>query len=71
MSKLENFIYHDGKQFYFDTENYNDENPYSLGIQYEDGDTIKWTWEEKKMSGVLRRVGFENDLFVIEKISSI
>jgi hypothetical protein len=71
MNKLENYIYNDGKQFYFDTENYAEGNPYSLGIQYEDGDTIIWTWEEKKMSGVLRKIGFDNDLFLIEKATLI
>ena len=71
MSKLENFIYKDGERFYFDTENYNDEIPYSLAIQYEDGDTIIWDWENKKMSGVLRKISFDDDLFVIDKVNVI
>lgn len=69
MSKLENFIYKDGERFYLDTENYNDENPLALGIHFESGDTIKWEWENKKMSGVLRAISFDNDLFIIEKLT--
>ena len=71
MSNLENYIYKDGDNFYFDTENYSDSGSRSLLIQYEDGDTIKWMWENKKMSGVLRKVGFDNDLFLIKSVGLI
>lgn len=71
MSNLENYIYKDGDNFYFDTENYSDGGSRSLLIQYEDGDTIKWMWENKKMSGVLRKVGFDNDLFLIKSVGLI
>ena len=65
MSNLTAYVYKDGDKFYFDSENYNDNGP-SLSIDYEDGDMIKWTWEGKKMTGILREEGRNLGLFTIE-----
>jgi hypothetical protein len=65
MSNLTAYVYKDGDKFYFDSENYSDSGP-SLSIDYEDGDMIKWTWEGKKMTGILREEGRNLGLFTIE-----
>jgi hypothetical protein len=60
-------VYKDGDKFYFDSENYNDAQAL-LSIQYEDGDMIKWSWEGKKMTGVLREEGTNLGLYRIEDV---
>ena len=68
MIGLASFIYKDGEDFYFDTENYNQNSLKSLSIQFEDGDIIKWVWDDKRMNGVLRKVGMSEDLFIIKNV---
>ena len=65
MSDLTGFVYKVGEKFYFDSENYTEEGC-QLSIQYEDGDMIKWTWENKKMLGTIRQEGYDLGLFSIE-----
>lgn len=65
--ELEKFITRDGDTFYFDTETYEENQP-KLTIDYQDGDIIKWKWEDKRMSGTLRKVGYEDGLFRLEKV---
>lgn len=65
MSDLTEFVYKIEDTFYFDSENYA-ENGSQLSIQYEDGDMIKWTWENQKMIGTIRQEGFDLGLFSIE-----
>ena len=67
MSDASAHVYKDGDKFYFDSENYNDSKAL-LSIQYEDGDMIKWTWEGKKMLGVLREQGTNLGLYSIENV---
>ena len=67
MSNISQHVYKDGDKFYFDSENYNDSQAL-LSIQYEDGDMIKWVWEGKKMTGVLREEGSNLGLYQIEDV---
>lgn len=67
MSNLSAYVYKDGDKFYFDSENYTDKIQ-SLSIDYEDGDMVKWFWENKKMTGILREKGHNLGLFVIENV---
>jgi hypothetical protein len=67
MTDITEFVYHDGKQFYFDPENYSGDINKSLSIGYEDGDMVKWLWEGKKMSGILREQLTGLSLFTIER----
>ncbi len=64
MSNISQHVYKDGDKFYFDSENYNDAQSL-LSIEYEDGDMIKWTWEGKRMTGVLREEGKNLGLYRI------
>jgi hypothetical protein len=70
MSNLSSYVYQDGDKFYFDSENYGGTEA-QLSIKYEDGDMIKWSWEGKKMTGVLREEGYNLGLFRIEDVRSI
>jgi hypothetical protein len=70
MSDLSYYVYLDGDHFYFDSENYN-EGEVQLTIKYEDGDMIKWSWEGKKMTGVIREEGYNLGLFKIENVKTI
>jgi len=68
---LADFIYQEGDKFYFDTETYNDETSIKLSVDYEDGDKILWKVDGKRYSGILREVGANNTLFVLDKITLI
>jgi hypothetical protein len=67
MTNITPYVYKDGNQFYFDTENY-DEKQQILSIKYEDGDMVKWIWENKKMTGILRETGYNLGLFIIDNV---
>lgn len=69
MTNISAYVYKDGDKFYFDSENYTDNLSTTLSIDYEDGDMVKWIWENKKMMGVLREEGRNLGLFVIEEIA--
>jgi hypothetical protein len=71
MTYITEYVYHDGTKFYFDPENYTDDVTKNLSLPYEDGDMVKWIWEEKKMSGVLRQQTYGINLFVIDKVKII
>ena len=68
MKDISKHVYQEGSVFYFDTENYNQDED-SIGIDYEDGDAIKWTWEGKKMMGILRDNNVNLGLFSIENVT--
>ena len=70
MTNISDYVYKSGDQFYFDSENYNDDDKL-LSLEFEDGDTIKWTWENKKMLGTLREEGYGLGLFVLVNVSEI
>lgn len=63
------YIYKDSGIFYFDPENYGDDGALGLSLEFEDGDTIKWTYKGEKFFGVLREVGYRLNLFRIENVS--
>ena len=67
MSNTEQHIYIEGARFYFDSEVYVDDGPNKM-LDYEDGDMVKWVWEGKKMTGVLREENSNLGLFVIENV---
>jgi hypothetical protein len=60
---LSSYITKDGNFFYFDLVDSSTGTAIST-IDYQDGDIIKWTWDNKKMLGKLRYAG--THLFVIE-----
>lgn len=66
MTNLAPYIYKDGDKFFFDSENYTDNISFNLSLDYEDGDMVKWIWEDKKMTGTLREAGLNLGLFSIE-----
>jgi hypothetical protein len=68
---LTDYIYKDADQFYLDIENYSENVTEKLILDYEDGDRIIWTWENKKYSGVLRDLGSNDGLFLIDKVTPI
>ena len=68
MTNLAAYVYKDGDKFYFDPENYSGDSNKNLSITYEDGDMIRWIWEDVKMSGVLREESINLNLFVIENV---
>lgn len=68
---LADFIYKEGDRYYFDTENYTDENSIKLSLDYEDGDRIMWKADGVKHSGVLREMGTNNGLFLLEKVTVV
>jgi len=68
---LADYIYKDGDDFFFDTENYSDETSIKLSLEYETGDRIIWKWDNKRHSGVLRALGTSNSLFKLEKITML
>ena len=70
MKDLSIYISKDGDTFYFDTENYSEEDSHN-SIDYEDGDRIKWTWEEKRMIGTIRETTKGLGLFTIEQVSTL
>lgn len=69
MTNISAYVYKDGNDFYFDSENYTDKITTSLSIDYEDGDMVKWNWEDKKLTGVLREEGRNLGLFRIQNVS--
>ena len=71
MTNISAYVYKDGDKFYFDSENYTDNVHANLSIKYEDGDMVKWTWENQKMTGILREEGTNLGLFAIEDVSVI
>ena len=71
MTNISEYVYKDGDSFYFDSENYTDNISKSLSIDYEDGDMVKWVWENKKLMGTLREEGMNLGLFQIQNISEI
>jgi hypothetical protein len=70
MTNLTNYVYKSGEQFYFDSENYTDDDN-MLNFEFEDGDSIKWIWENKKMMGTLREEGYNLGLFILDNVSCI
>ena len=68
---LADYIYKDGEEYYFDTENYTDQTTLGLSLDYEDGDKIIWKADGKKYSGVLKSCGVHNELFVIRNVKTI
>ena len=71
MTDISAYIYEDQNKFYFDPENYTGDANKTLHLQYEDGDMIKWTWDNKILSGILREEGYKLNLFVIQNIKII
>lgn len=69
MGNLSSHVYTENGKFYFDTEVYSEDGP-QKALDYEDGDMIKWFWEGKKMSGILRQSNADLGLFSIENIST-
>lgn len=69
MTDVTPYIYKDGNKFYFDPENYTGDASKALSITYEDGDMIKWTWEDQTMVGILREENSSLNLFVIENVN--
>lgn len=70
MTNISAYVYKDGDQFYFDSENYSDNIHNNLSISYEDGDMVKWVWENQKMMGILREEGRNLGLFAIENVTT-
>ena len=72
MINLSDFIYKDGNQFYLDLEKYDGEDCMYLdrSLRFEHGDNIKWVWEGNKMFGVLKELGQNGELFIIDNVSS-
>lgn len=69
MTNISAFVYKDGEEFYFDSENYSENINTRLSVDYEDGDLVKWNWEDKTLIGTLREVGKDLGLFLIENVS--
>ncbi len=63
MCTISSYINKEGEKYYLDVDNI-DENERLKGIEFSDGDIIKWFWENQKMIGKLRTIGY--NLFVIE-----
>jgi hypothetical protein len=70
MNNISSHIYLEDNKFYFDSENYDPESS-SISLDYEDGDRIKWIWENKKMIGTLRVTNSNLGLFVIENVAEL
>lgn len=68
MTDLTAFVYKEGDKFYFDPENYTGDIDKNLSIEYEDGDMIKWVWEDQKMAGTLRSESNNIRLFVVKNV---
>lgn len=71
MTNITRFVYKDNNHFYFDPENYTNETANQLSITYEDGDMVKWSWENKTMMGTLREEGKGIGLFRIEGVKQL
>jgi hypothetical protein len=57
------YITKEGEKYYLDVDNIEDNESFH-GIKFQDGDIVKWFWENQKMIGKLRAIGY--NLFVIE-----
>jgi hypothetical protein len=68
MSDATAHIYKEGNKFYFDSEIYTEDGPKKT-LDYEDGDMIKWVWEGKKMTGIIRGNNLELGLFSVENVA--
>ena len=68
MSDATSHIYMEGNKFYFDSEIYTEDGPKKT-LDYEDGDMIKWVWEGKKMTGIIRGSNTELGLFSVENVA--
>jgi hypothetical protein len=68
MSDATAHICMEGNKFYFDSEIYTEDGPKKT-LDYEDGDMIKWIWEGKKMTGILRSKNTDLGLFSIENVA--
>jgi len=71
MTDISAYIYKDGDKFYFDPVNYTNDINKNLSIGYEDGDMVKWVWENNKLTGILREEGVGVNLFVIKNVKTI
>ena len=69
--KLDSYIYKDGDKFYLDTESYEQGVPTKISLDFDNGDLIKWNWEEKRMMGTLQRISHDGDLFLIKNATVI
>ena len=69
MTNISDYVYKDGDIFYFDSENYTDNIHKTLTLDYEDGDMVKWVWENKKMTGILREAGHNLGLFMVTQVN--
>lgn len=69
MTDTSNHVYTEGDKFFFDAEIYNENGPTKF-LDYEDGDRIKWIWEDKKMTGILRDENPSLGIFVIENVTT-
>jgi hypothetical protein len=62
MTKIDSFIIKENNIFYFDSESYNQVNE---DIKMENGDIIKFNYDNQKYIGKLVEFSFKNDLMVI------
>lgn len=69
--KLDSYIYKEGDNFYLDTESYEMGVPTKLLMQFEEGDLIKWSWDNKVMTGTLQNMSSDGDLFLIKNVTII
>jgi hypothetical protein len=69
MNDLSAHIYTEQNNFFFDSEVYIEDAPNKI-LDYEDGDMVKWTWEGKKMTGILRHKNIDLGLFSIENVTA-
>jgi hypothetical protein len=65
---ISSYISKDGESYYLDVDSMS-ENERLSGIVFEDGDIIKWFWEEQRMIGKLRTAGY--NLFFIENAKPV
>lgn len=66
---LSKYISKDNDKFYFDPEEVTEEGVKTAPLVFEDGDIIKWTWEDKKLIGKLRNL--TNNLFFLSNIREL
>ncbi len=69
MLDLSKFITKEKEVFYFDTSEIPKEDLEFDGIDYQSGDIIRWIWEDKKYTGTLRPLGYNNDLFILRNVT--
>jgi hypothetical protein len=66
---LSKYISKDNDTFYFDPEEITEEGVKVLPLIFENGDTIKWNWEGKKMLGKLQYIS--NNLFSLNNVREL